>query len=165
MSAVFTDEAIVSLIRKPKSPAGRSQQLPPLRRKRGHAEGSIAFLDADGNDFRVTLRQGLINAFDFSVILQVRVPASNRWFRLRRYNGKSHTHRNPMEGNTLNGFHIHTATERYQRSGWREDSYAELTDRYSDYEGAVHCLIEDANLAVAVSPRNQQTNLFAAEEP
>lgn len=42
----------------------------------------------------------------------------------------------------------------------REDSYAELTDRYSDFQGALRCLIEDANLTV---PPESQGNLFAEE--
>ena len=165
MPAVFTDEEIAEFIRKPKTRAGSRRELPPLRHKRGHAEGSATFQDADGNEFRVTLRKGLINALDFSAILMVRVPNSNRWFRLRRHNGKSHPHRNPLEGSAMTGFHVHTATERYQRSGRREDTYAEATNRYSDYEGAVRCLVEDAKLDVSSAPPNLQSELFQQEPP
>jgi len=35
---------------------------------------------------------------------------------------------NLIEGNRICEFHIHTATERYQRRGMREDGYAEATD-------------------------------------
>ena len=75
----------------------------------------------------------------------VRVSRTNRLFRLRRYNGKSHEHTNNIEKVTFYDFHIHTATERYQVSeNKKEDKFAEVTDRYSDFSGAMDCLIEDA---------------------
>ena len=37
------------------------------------------------------------------------------------------------------------ATERYQERGYDEDTYAEETDRYNNLEGALQCLIQDAN--------------------
>ncbi|MDE3258831.1 MAG: hypothetical protein OYM47_13425 [Gemmatimonadota bacterium] len=54
-------------------------------------------------------------------------------------------------------FHIHVATERYQELGTREDAYADPTDRYGDYQGALRCLIADANLEV---PPDLQVDLF-----
>ncbi len=68
---------------------------------------------------------------------------SNRVFRLRRCNGKSHEHTNLIEKQTFYEFHIHMATERYQREGENEDWYAEPTDRYGDLSGAIDCLIAD----------------------
>lgn len=94
---------------------------------------------------------------DFSVILAVRVPGSNQLFRLRRYNGKSQEHSNRIEGVKFYDFHIHVATERYQELGTREDAYADPTDRYGDYQGALRCLIADANLEV---PPDLQVDLF-----
>lgn len=49
------------------------------------------------------------------------------------------------------------ATERYQETGAREDSYAEVTGRYSDFFGALRCLIHDANLE---AQPDAQINLF-----
>ena len=80
--------------------------------------------------------------------MAVRVPQSNRLFRLRRNNGRSHEHTNSIEGDTFYDFHIHTATERYQDLGSREDAYAEATDRYSDYAGAVDCMLADAGFDI-----------------
>ena len=94
---------------------------------------------------------------DFSVILAVRVPGSSQLFRLRRYNGKSQEHSNRIEGVEFYDFHIHVATERYQEFGTREDAYAEPTDRYGDYSGALQCLIADANFEV---PPKRQGDLF-----
>ena len=102
-------------------------------------------LDLSGNEFRLILRHNSINPLDFSVILAVRVPRTNRLFRLRRYNGKSHEHKNSVEKEIFYDFHIHTATQRYQvLENKKEDKYAEVTDRYGDFNGALECLLEDA---------------------
>ena len=99
----------------------------------------------------------MLNALDFSAILAVHVPHSTRLFRLRRYNGKSHEHTNSIERETFYDYHIHVATERYQEIGAHEDAYAETTDRYSDLESAVECLLGDAAFDV---PRDAQMRLL-----
>ncbi len=66
-----------------------------------------------------------------------------------------------MEEQTFYDFHIHMATERYQRTGNREDTYAEPTDRYSDMEGAFTCLLADCGFVVPPPPPGTQGNLFA----
>ena len=102
-------------------PVGERKPLPKdwrrimsLRPKRGHSEHQLALTGNDGNQFRLILRQSIVNPLDFSVILAVRVPQSTRLFRLQRYNGRSHAHTNSIEGDTFYGYHIHMATERYQ---------------------------------------------------
>ena len=141
----FNDREIGDWIEMPKAHAGTRRRLPPLREKRGHVEAHADYEGTDGTEFRVVLRRSLSNPMAFSAILMVRVPKSGRWFRLRRYNG-SHWHRNRIEGDRFRDFHIHTATERYQLAGQREDAHAEPTDRFSNYEGAVDCLQQDAGL-------------------
>ncbi len=128
-----------------------------LKPKRGHAERQYDLNGGAGNEFRLILRQNQINVLDFSIILAVRIPKSAQFFRLRRYNGKSHEHTNIIENVTFFDFHIHVATERYQDMGTREDAFAELTDRYGDFHGAIECLIDDANLTV---PCDAQGTLF-----
>ncbi len=98
-----------------------------------------------------------LHPLDFSIILAVRVPQSNQLFRLRRHNGKSHEHTNHIEAATFYDFHIHIATERYQEIGAREDAYAEPTDRYGDFHGALYCLIDDSSLD---APPEAQRSLF-----
>ncbi len=98
---------------------------------------------ASGNCFVVALRQSMLNILDFSVILGYKMPGFNTVFRLRRYNGKSHYHSNTIEGQYFHGFHIHTATERYQRIGSKEDHFAEVTERYYNMESAIDCLLAD----------------------
>jgi hypothetical protein len=84
-----------------------------------------------------------MNALAYSVVLLYRLPRSNRFFRLRRYNGKAHEHTNQIEKQRFYSQHIHMATERYQELGSREDSYAEKTDRFADVESALACLVKD----------------------
>jgi hypothetical protein len=64
-------------------------------------------------------------------------------FRLRRYNGKSHEHTNKIEGNKFYDFHIHYATERYQNTGFTEDAFAMITNRYNSFHGALNCMVQD----------------------
>ena len=87
----------------------------------------------------------MLNLLDFSVILGFQIPGLNRVFRLRRYNGKSHYHTNVLEKTPpFRDFHIHTATERYQRApGHKEDHFATIDKRYYDFESAVTCMLGD----------------------
>lgn len=95
-----------------------------LQPERSHDERHMDLAGDAGSEFRLILRRSKINPLDFSVILGVRVPRSIQIFRLRRYNGKSHQHTNRIEDETFYDFHIHTATQRYQELGMREDAYA-----------------------------------------
>ena len=154
---MYLDQEIASLVQERKPlPADWRNQI-RLRPKRGHDERQLDLTGDAGSEFRLILRQNQINLLNFSVILAVRVPQSNQIFRLRRYNGKSHEHTNHIEGMKFYDFHIHVATERYQEIGTREDAYAEPTDRYGDFQGALRCLIADANLVVPPEP---QRSLF-----
>ena len=110
-----------------------------------------------GNEFRLVLRQSSLNPLDFSLILAVCPKDTNQVFRLRRYNGKSHEHTNHIEANTFYDFHIHTATERYQELGTREDAYAEPTNRFSDFHSALRCVLADCRFEV---PEDPQRTLF-----
>lgn len=126
-----------------------------VRPKRGHKERDLDIQGADSSDFRIILRQSCFNPLDFSIILSFRPPHSNRIFRLRRYNGKSHEHTNTIEEDTFYDFHIHQATERYQMIGAREDTFAEPTDKFSDFHEAISCMIKDCNFEVPVDPQRK----------
>lgn len=157
MAVTYTDNEIEALIRERK-PLGKDwcTRL-SLRPKRGHYEQSVDIKGDSGSQLRLILRRNMVNVLDFSIILAVQVPGSNRLFRLRRCNGKSHQHTNHIEGETFYDFHIHMATERYQQSGAREDAYAEVTNAYSDYEGAIICMLADASFE---APPSDQPSLF-----
>ncbi len=155
MPVTFLDHQIESFVQERKSAPADWDTRIRLRRKRGHSEQNLDLLGDAGSEFRLILRQNTFNALDFSIILAVRAPLSNQLFRLRRYNGKSHEHTNHIEDETFYDFHIHFATERYQRLGTREDAYANPTVRYGDYRGALRCLIDDAHLTVAADPQGE----------
>lgn len=108
-----------------------------------HLRADLDVTGANGSPFRISVRQNAANALDFSVILMIQPDNARRWFRLRRYNGDSHEHTNYLEREAFRGFHVHKATERYQRIGRREDAWAEPTDRYSDLKSAMDCMIAD----------------------
>lgn len=157
MPTQLTDEEIAVLINEPKPLPSNFRARLRTRPKRGHSEQDLDVTGENGGQFRLILRQSLLNTLDFSVILGVRPSDTSQIFRLRRYNGKSHEHTNALEAETFYDFHIHLATERYQELGIREDSYAVPTDRYADFEGALTSMIADCGFVLPVDP---QTSLF-----
>jgi len=85
---MFTDAEIAGLISERKPLPRNIDEMIRLRPKPGHREYEIDIIGGQGSEFRLILRQNVVNQFDFSVILAHRVPKSNQLFRLRRYNGK-----------------------------------------------------------------------------
>lgn len=128
-----------------------------LKDKRGHKEQELDVTGVSGTIYRLILRQSAFNPLAFSVILAVLPQNSNQPFRLRRYNGKSHEHSNHIEGEKFYDFHIHFSTERYQEFGTREDSFAQPSDRFGNYHGAIQCMIEDCGFDI---PQSLQRDLF-----
>ncbi len=148
LAVTYTDSEIDTLVREPKRLPANWRARTQLRPKRGHQERQLNFPGSAGAEFSLILRKSLVNPLDFSAILAVHVPRSNRLFRLRRYNGRSHEHTNHIEADRFYDFHIHLATQRYQEIGSREDAYAEITDRYTDIDGAIQSMFEDAGFEV-----------------
>jgi hypothetical protein len=158
LTNILSDAAIQELIAEAKPlPDG----LCPLTKKHiernQHQRREFEFTGVDGSSFVLNTRQNLINSLDFSVILGYKMPGFNTIFRLRRYNGKSHTHSNPIEAESFRDFHIHTATERYQRKGPREDHFATVDARYWNLQSAIDCLLEDCGF----QRPHKQFGLFA----
>ena len=149
MVVTYTDSEIAMLIAERKLLSRR--QLPLiLRDKRGHREAIIDVQRDSGGKFCIIIRESRFDSSDFSIILAIQPTQRSGLFRLRRYDGM-HEHTNLLESTRSNrdkfyDFHIHTATERYQKSAFPDDGYAEATDRYNDIDGAFHCLRDDANL-------------------
>lgn len=93
--------------------------------------------------------------FDYT-ILGYSPKELNTVFKLTRYNGKSHEHRNALDKNpAFYDFHIHKATERYQLAGRKEEAYAEITNRYSNLRSALRCLIDDCNVSLKENPQTK----------
>ena len=158
MTVTFTDAEIAGLIAEPKVlPADYRARL-TLRAKRGHKEQELLVRGSSEHEFHLILRQSISDHLDFSVILGVTVPGSNRVFRLRRYNSQGHQHTNSIERATIMfGPHIHMATARYQDLGAVEEAYAEACERYSTLSEAVDCLLRDCGF---ILPEGEQLGLF-----
>jgi hypothetical protein len=152
MALILSDKEIADLVQemKPLPPDYRTKIQ--MRPKPGHKERDLDLEGEKGNEFRLILRQSAINPLDFSIILAYRPPKSNQLFRLRRYNGR-HRHTNLIEGKTFYDFHIHQATARYQEMGAKEDAYAEPSDRFSDFNQALPCMLKDCRFQVPIGPQ------------
>lgn len=157
MPLTLVKSEIESLLIEPKILSSNWDTAINLRAKRGHYECQLSVTGENSSKFFLILRRSMCNELDFSVILAVQRPQSNRFFRLRRYNGLSHEHTNRIEGETFYDYHIHHATERYQEMGMHEDSFATPTDRYTNYEGAMDCVISDTKFVI---PHGTQLNLY-----
>jgi hypothetical protein len=157
MAARYSDNEIAEMVRERKKLPENYLSRMQLRTKRGHKERELDAEGENGNRYRLVLRQSDFNTLDFSIILVLNPPGSSQMFRLRRYNGKHGEHTNPIEGDTFYDFHIHEATERYQESGAREDTFAKPTDRYADFHSALRCMLEDCGFE---APQSAQTSLF-----
>ena len=143
MPAQHSDSEITQMIDERKPLPDNYSPRVQLKDKRGHRERELDVVGESGIQYSLILRQSDFNVLDFSIILAVNPAGSNQLFRLRRYNGKSHEHTNQIEREMFYAFHIHTATERYQESGLREDAFAEATNRYADFHAALRCMLED----------------------
>src|SRR5712692_10599408 len=162
MAARFTDVEIAQLLLEPKSLPDDYQTRLQLRPRSGHERAELEVCTPSGNRFRILLRQNMRNALDFSAIVAHLKTNSNLFFRLRRYNGRSHEHTNRLEDTTFYDFHIHTATERYQTLRAKEDSFAEPSDRFADLRGALACLLDDCGFRRPDAP---QLSLFEGPKP
>jgi hypothetical protein len=140
---ILSDDQIGALLREAKPfPAGLSP-LTNTTEKNLHVRKDWTLTAASGNTFVIKVRRSVLNPFNFSVILGYQLPNVHRVFRLRRYNGNSHRHTNIIEKQVVTGFHVHSATQRYQTSGFSEDAFAERTDRYYDLPSAVDCMLAE----------------------
>lgn len=156
--AKYSDLEINNLIAESKPlPLDWRSQI-RMREARVSKTGTCDIEGVNNNIFCLILRQNRLNLLDFSIIIGVYPPGSNKLFHLRRYDGKSHEHTNPIENQKFYDFHIHKATERYQNYGTcEEDKYAEPTDRFSNFGEALDCLLNDCGFEL---PDDPQLSLF-----
>jgi hypothetical protein len=143
MAVIFSDMEISALIAEPKQLPDDYRARMQTKPKRGHRERELSLTGMAGTNFQLVLRESFINPLDFSIILGCFPPGLQTVFRLRRYNGKSHEHTNMIESQTFYDFHRHTATERYQTSGLREDAFAEISNQYQDFIGALRSMLDE----------------------
>jgi hypothetical protein len=137
---LVSDQQIEPLLAEPK-PAVEIARFQPSKRKRRHAQGSFELLGDHGSRFTVVTRRSTLDPNDFSIILGWTRPEVTGLFHLLRCNGNSHNHPNVLEGETIRGFHVHVATERYQELGGDPEGFARPAG-YSDFSGAIETFID-----------------------
>jgi hypothetical protein len=138
----ITDVRIAELISAAKTVPDGLLSKRTMPERNGHLQKGYE-IKCEGEDrFVIKIRQSRVNPFNFSAILGYRLPGLYTIFRLRRYNGK-HEHTNVLENQTFSDFHIHMATERYQRPGFNEDHFAEPTARFYSLDSAIECMLSD----------------------
>jgi hypothetical protein len=139
---VLTDAEIQALLVERKVlPNGF--KLKQRKSKKIHHDEHEAVIKGTDHEFKIITRRSRLNPLDFSVILCTMI--NNKEFRLKRYNGNSNPHRNFIEKTALKGFHVHTATERYQLAGVEEDWFAVACSGYSDCKGAFELMKRENN--------------------
>lgn len=144
MARLLTDEEIAMLVQERKPLPSNWRLLLALRAKGAHEEFEIPVIGEAGHAFRLVARRNSRNPLDFSVILMF--VDGDEAVRLRRNNGAhASDHANKWERDNgiaawlieRGSFHRHLATERYQAEGYTIDGYAEPTEDYRDFRGAV----------------------------
>jgi hypothetical protein len=147
LTMLLTDAEISALLAEEKSAVDSRRLLQTFANttlKDSHRRHSITVNGAAGDRFQLSLRQSALDPYDFSVILTVIRPDGS--LNLRRHNGTSHAHSNPIEGNRFQGIcHVHEATERYQRRGSDAEHFARVTSDFSDLATALNAMLRVAN--------------------
>ncbi len=119
---------------------------PIPKNSRQHTSYHLNITSVSKRKYSIQVRTNLANVFDFSIILSYYDEQSHKWYLLRRYNGSNHSHRNHIENTKISrNFHIHKATERYQKEGRDIVGYAESTNKYSNWKDALQLMFEECN--------------------
>lgn len=163
MARVLTDDEVISLLGEIKLlPSNWTSRLRPRPKSNmAFSQRDLSVSGGSGHEFNLILRRSQQSPLDFSVIL-VYTEESHDYI-LRRNNG-AHPSRHTNKWEKMRGvpdcqldvgFHIHMATERYQRAGLDIDGYAEQTDRYQDFDGALRVMLLDSNFVIPDHPGSQ----------
>lgn len=165
MVRVLTEATIDNLIAasKPLPSNWQSRLRPRTKSQYQYRQRDLNVQDIQANQFRVILRQNIQNPLDFSIIVMFDDTDGSE-YRLVRYNGmhpSRHTnnwekHQGIVSSSFGPDFHIHKATERYQRDGYAIDGYAEPTTSYTDFDSA---LLEFLRNCGFQQPQNTQLRI------
>ena len=145
MSRILSDAEIETLLQEKKvlPHDWRTRLNPRPKANAGHLQSQLKVEGANGHRFRVFVRYNANRIDDFSVVLQF-IDEDDLEYTLTRFNGASHKHTNHWEkrrghdnASFKREYHIHIATERYQREGLAIEGYAEVTTGYSTLDAAL----------------------------
>ncbi len=109
--------------------------------------------------FFVMIRQNTDRPDNFSIIL-VYEGRGRREVPVLRFNGNHGRHKNRIEGETIDGPHIHKLTERYQMETTHPDGYAVATSGYADLKGALDAFMKAAHIRVKSNKHNRTLEEF-----
>jgi hypothetical protein len=144
---VLTDAQIATFLEDPKGVVDAGDLIRTLNRataENSHRQARRDIVGESGTSYRLILRQSALDPSNFSVILAVVL--DGRTTNLRRHNGTSHSHYNPIEDTGFaNVCHIHIATERYQKIARSPEHYAEVTDEFHDLATALAFMLTETN--------------------
>lgn len=149
-------DALLRLQKRVRNPSARKKQVGR------HEQVSYLVEAIDGDEeFEIFVRQSTRIPESFSCGLMW-LPTSGDRVILIRYNGMSHPHENPLEGD---GFeyhcHIHRATQRYIAANRKAESFAEKTDKYRTVKGALYWLLRDCSISgLNAEPEDTNGDLF-----
>lgn len=114
-----------------------------------------------GRSYILTVRINTAYKNNFSVILTYK-DEDGAAYNLRRHNGIHALHINKIEKNKVTGYHIHKATERYQMKKKRIDTYAEETDEYTDWKGALSKMLDECGFVRDIYPLSYYIEVYDA---
>jgi hypothetical protein len=161
---VFSDDDIAIFISEPKVVPAYFADSSSIEKRFKDERGHFVFKEDNimgvfGDKFTLIIRRSKKDVFNFSVIFGLS-RGGNDIFRLRRYNGDHGEHTNILEKGTpdwkFEGFHIHKATQRYQELGIQEEGFAEKTNKYTDWKGALKCAMSENNCTIEVAPNQKR---------
>lgn len=159
----LTDEKITQLLAAPKrveNPLAREK----LEGKHLRRDYRVASDDGE-HRFALFTRQSTRISDGFSVGLLWHAKTGEDVM-LLRCNGSDHPHPNALERERIEfRCHVHLATERYIQANRKSEGYAEVTQAYHSLAGALHHLVQRANIqGLKTEPDGaQQAGLFGDE--
>lgn len=144
MGVEMNDEEIKRLIELEKVYNGGSIKWKSQRRST-RCDCIIHSSEIDGY-FILYARQNEIDVDNYSCGIKL-VSSGKDDITLLRCNGSGHAHTNTIEREDIDfECHIHIATERYAKSGYKIDHFAVKTDNYNNLQGAIEHLILRCNI-------------------
>lgn len=153
----LTDEEIAELLRCAK----RVENPGSKQRTEGkHVRKDFRVVSVDSrHQFVLFTRQSTVIHESYSAGLRWKSKTGEEVI-LVRCNGADHPHSNAIERESFSAqCHIHRATERYIMEGRKAESFAQPSKTYRTLAGALHYLIELANIT-GLSAKPDEADLF-----
>lgn len=115
-------------------------------------------------NFNIYMRQAMLDEDNFSCGISLTANGNND-ITLARYNGSNHVHVNKCDGRKFDfECHIHEANEKSLKASKKIENYAEPTNRYTNLQGAIQCVLADFHIMdLSIGQLIEQGGLFDDE--